>query len=92
MLKLYRKSGLILTALAGAAGATNADARSVGLIEPPTRDATQLLLESRVEHAREIMIEALGRMLEDGHASKNQIAQWYNWPNWNNWGNFWRNW
>jgi hypothetical protein len=91
MLKRYRKSGLIFTALAGAAGVTNADARSVGLIEPPTRPATQLL-ESRVEHARETMIKAFGRMLQDGQASKDQIAQWYNWPNWNNWGNFWRNW
>jgi hypothetical protein len=92
MMDVYRRSRLVVTALLGAAGAAEADAKSVGSLEALSDQDKTRLLEARVEAARGILMKTFSQMLQEGQASKNQLAQWYNWPNWNNWGNYWRNW
>lgn len=88
----YCRGGLVLTAIVGAAGVAEADVTPVGSLEALSDNDESHVLEARVEDARGILMETLGRMLQEGQASENQLAQWYNWPNWPNWGNFWRNW
>jgi hypothetical protein len=86
-----RKGAAVLAIAVGAAASTAAEAKSPADLDPGRIQAEKARPEARVALARIVMMRALERMLRQGQASQNTLAQWYNWPNWNNWYNQWRN-
>jgi hypothetical protein len=81
----------VLGMVVGAAAVTESRADSPADLGSTKDQDVKARLEARVDSARTVVMRTFEKMLSEGQASKDTLAQWYNWPNWNNWYNDWRN-
>lgn len=84
-------SSAALAMVVGAAAVTETRADPLADFGSTTDQDKKARLEARVASARMVVMRTFEKMLSEGQASKDTLAQWYNWPNWNNWYNDWRN-